>query len=368
VDQHVISRWLLKAFARGAPVLAAYVKTTGDYTTVETKTFMTEVDAHSTSIEQGIAAIETPASQAALTLAKRAKQLPAGLYAVASGAQASNGGSPGLVDKGVYEGMRLFVGEREIPSPKQHERLALARYAGLMYQRAPRMEEAMLAWGRAFDIASQRALDRILPGFHAAAQTELAHRRLRMLTMASNIGDRLANAPWWLVVAQPDEAFILGDSPVATTISLGHLDEWRAILAPESYVVAMPLSDRIAVLIAPQALMPVSGIEADLAGLVRAINRLLWRRAGSYVLARDESHLRAVWDEDSAARISDEITTDARYGAEQGWRLGLSVGVEFVHRRTYIEGWHRWEGCTPVFGWYPWPAEHRQEFIPPRRR
>lgn len=134
MDQHVISGWLLRAFARGA-LLAAYVKDTGTYTTVDPKTFMAEVDAHPASVEQGIAAIETPAASAARTLAKRAKPLPPGLYAVSPDEKVSHAGPPGVVDMGVFEGMRLLVGERDISSPKPSERIALARYAGLMYQR-----------------------------------------------------------------------------------------------------------------------------------------------------------------------------------------------------------------------------------------
>ena len=119
MDQHVISRWLLKAFARGAPHLAAYVKETGTYTTVELKTFMTEVNADPASVENGIAGIETPAASAAQKLGKwvRAERLPGGLYAVSPNENASHFGPAGVVDKGVYEGMRLLVGERDIPSP-----------------------------------------------------------------------------------------------------------------------------------------------------------------------------------------------------------------------------------------------------------
>jgi hypothetical protein len=363
VYQHIITEWLLRAFAKGGR-LAAYAKETGAYMEVDPKDFLTEVDAHPLSVEDGIASIEGPAASAARNLAKwvRSRQLPGGLYAISSTENVSHFGPPGVSDVGVYEGMRLLVGERDIPSPKPVERLALARYAGLMYQRAPRTEEAMLAWGRAFDLAAQSALDRFLPGFHTGLQTELAHRRTRMLEMASHIGDRLANATWWLVVAGPGEAFVLGDAPVAATISLGHDDEWRAILAPESFAVAMPLSPRIALLMAPQGLIPITGIDNDLAGLVLAINRLIWRRAGAYVLAQEQSHLEAVWPDAEAAKasLSNDIAVDAQHGAEAGWSVGLSIVAE-VNLRHFIRRWQRWEGCRLRFGWYPWPAEHHRE-------
>jgi hypothetical protein len=363
VDQHTISGWLLRAFAKGGH-LAAYAKETGAYVEVDPKDFLIEVDAHSDSIENGIARIEGPASTAARNLAKwvRNQQLPAGLYAIAPTESVSHFGPPGVKDVGVHEGMRLYVGERDIPSPKPGERAALARYAGLMYQRAPRTEEAILAWGRGFDLAAQSVLDRFLPGFQTGLQTELAHRRTRMLEMASHIGDRLVSATWWLVVAAPDEAFILGDAPVAATLSLGHDDEWRAILAPESYAVVMPLNPRMALLIAPQGLIPITGIDDDLSGLVLAINRLMWRRAGSYVLARERSDLEAVWPAADAAkaRASNDIAMDAQHGAEAGLRVGLSILLE-VSLRQLVGQWQRWEGCGLRFGWFPWPAEDHVE-------
>jgi hypothetical protein len=363
VEQHTISEWLLRAFAKGSH-LAAYEKETGAYTTVDPKDFLIEVDAHSDSIEDGIGKIEGPAATAGRNLAKwvRSQHLPAGLYAISPTENVSHFGPPGVKDVGVREGMRLFVGERDIPSPKPAERAALARYAGLMYQRAPRTEEAILAWGRAFDLAAQSVFDRLLPGFHAGLQTELSHRRTRMLEMASHIGDRLVGASWWLVVAGPDEAFVLGDAPVAATLSLGHDDEWRAILAPESYAVVMPLSPRIALLIAPQGLIPITGIEDDLSGLVLAINRLMWRRAGSRVLAHEQSHLETVWPDAEAAGASgsNDLAMDAQHGAEAGLRVGLSIVVEVSFRQLEAH-WHRWEGCRLRFGWYPWPAADHPE-------
>jgi hypothetical protein len=366
VDQHTISEWLLRAFAKGNR-LVAYAKQTRAYEEVDPEDFLIEVDAHSDSVEAGIGRIEGPASAAARNLAKwvRSQQLSAGLYAISPTENVSHFGPPGIKDMGVHEGMRLFVGERDIPSPKPAERAALARYAGLMYQRAPRTEEAILAWGRAFDIAAQSVLDRFLPGFHTGLQTEVAHRRTRMLEMASHIGDRLVSASWWLVVAGPDEAFVLGDAPVAATISLGHEDEWRAILAPESYAVVMPLSPRIALLIAPQGLIPITGIDDDLSGMVLAINRLMWRRAGSHVLARERSHLEAVWPDAKTARASasNDVALDAQHGAEAGSRVGHSIVVE-VSLRQVVGHWQRWDGCKLQFGWYPWATEDHQALRP----
>lgn len=36
------------------------------------------------------------------------------------------------------------------------------------------MEEAVLAWRKAFDIAAQRAIDQFLPGLHAGVQNAMS--------------------------------------------------------------------------------------------------------------------------------------------------------------------------------------------------
>ena len=54
VNQHVISKWFLKAFAGGRP-LAQFDKTTGAYGETTPEKFMVESDAHSPEVESGIA-------------------------------------------------------------------------------------------------------------------------------------------------------------------------------------------------------------------------------------------------------------------------------------------------------------------------
>jgi hypothetical protein len=112
LDQHVISEWLLKAFARKAPgglQLDVYDKATGLYEGAVPAKFMIELDAHSTQIERGLEKIETPAAQAARSLAKRVKILPPGLYAVVEPGAETRAAGPELSDKGVFEGMRLLL-------------------------------------------------------------------------------------------------------------------------------------------------------------------------------------------------------------------------------------------------------------------
>jgi hypothetical protein len=195
---------------------------------------MTEVDAHSTAIERGIGEIEAPGSRAAIRLAKRVKNLPPGLYAVVPSHAAIQSSGPALSDKGVREGLRILVSELQVPSPSQADRTALGRFAGLMYERAPKNETAIMRFGARYDLAAQQALDRLMPGTRTGLATELPRRRFRMLAQAIEAGDRLAEASWWVVRAGKDGAFVLGDSPVAATRSLGYDDDWRAIFAPES--------------------------------------------------------------------------------------------------------------------------------------
>jgi hypothetical protein len=202
--QHVISEWLLKAFARptgGSYIVAAYDKATGRYVDDNVDDFMVEIGAHSAEVEAEISRIEGPAAQAARTLFKRAKHYPAGIYAVATQDEDLRATGPGLSDKGLFRGTRLIVSEHTIRAPADAERAALARYAGLMYQRAPTTEASILRWGETFDRGIQETLDQILPGRRSPVQTTLGHRRGRMVELAERIADVLTAASWFIVRA-----------------------------------------------------------------------------------------------------------------------------------------------------------------------
>lgn len=371
MDQHVISEWLLRAFARrerGGPELEVYDKSSGLYGTVDPARFMTEADAHSTAIERGIAEIVTPASRAALRLAKRVKALPPGVYAVVSSDSPAHAAGPPLSDIGILEGMRLLVSQHTVPSPSASDRSWLGRYAGLMYQRAPKVESAILRFGTVYDLAAQKALDRILPGMRTGLSTELARRRTRMLSMATDIGGRLAEANWWIVRAGYGEAFVLGDSPVAATISLGQDDAWRAIFSPEAFVVVMPLGPSLSLLIAPQMLVPITSIDMDLAGVTRAINRLIWRHADRYVLARHRSQLEAAWPgADKERRLSVSADLDVEHVAAAALRDVMSSAAKVLTLRARRD-WQHWTSCRLEFGWQPWGAEDRYLFSSSRER
>lgn len=369
MDQHVISEWLLRAFAGnapGGPTLALYDKTTGLYDSAQPGDFMIEVDAHSTAIERGIGEIEAPASRAAIRLAKRVKNLPSGLYAVVPSHAAIQSSGPAMSDKGVHEGRRILVSEYQVPSPSHADRIALGRYAGLMYERAPKNETAIMRFGTSYDLAAQQALDRLMPGTRTGLATELPRRRSRMLAQATEIGGRLAQVNWWVVRAGKGEAFVLGDSPVVATRSLGYDDDWRAIFSAESYAVVMPLGPTFALIIAPQRILPITGLDIDLAGLTRAINRLMWRHADRYVLARDRTQLESAWPEadDEQRRSSVDANVDTAHVAIAAERDVTSIVAEVWWRRVRPE-WQHWTSCRLEFGWQPWPAEDRYLFASP---
>jgi hypothetical protein len=176
-----------------------------------------------------------------------------------------------------------------------------------------------------------------------------------MLPLATDIGGRLADASWWVVRAGKGEAFVLGDSPVAATLSLGHDDDWRAIFSPESYAVVMPLGPMIALVLAPQRIIPITGIDLDLAGLTRAINRLMWRYADRYVLARDRTQLEAAWPEadEERRRSSVQADGDTERVAMAARRDVTRIVTDLLWRRMSQE-WRHWTSCRLEFGWQPW--------------
>jgi hypothetical protein len=287
--QHVISAWLLRAFANrigGNDVVSSYDKTTDRIDSSPTDEFLTEDDAHPAAIEAAFSAVESRAASAARTLAKRVRGLRPGMYAIVE--ELSPPEFYDLPSEIEYGGMRLTHTGLELIAPSQRDRLALAENIGLMYQRAPRLEKAMLAWGRAYDRGAQDALDVLAPGARTGLQTEITNGRSRFMDRARNIGGTLAGAHWWVVRARPETPFVLGDSPVVSTIALGHDDEFRAILADTSFVVAMPIGPALALVIAPQKVLPYAKPIGDVGA---EINRLSWRSAQRYVLGQDSAVL-----------------------------------------------------------------------------
>jgi hypothetical protein len=359
MDQHVISEWLLQAFARRSPggrLLEMFDKTTGRFETADPAVFMTEPDGHSREVEHGIERIETPASAAGRRLRKRTSTLPPGLYAVSPTKSATKAGGPPLRDEGMHEGARLLVSQHEIPFPNHEDRLALGRFAGLMYQRAPKLEASILRFGYEYDRFAQQALDQLLPGVRAGLATGLARSRSRVPGLATDIGTRLAESNWWILRPEASDAFVLGDSPVASTVSLGHDDEWRAIFSSETYLIAMPIGPTVAIMMAPMLIFPLSGIEPTIGGITGAVNRLMWRHADKAVLARERSHLESVWPEPDEARRFEGVSVPldvegiANRAFDEVTKIVVGVMVNQAWSRQTSQ-WQRWEGGHLLFGW-----------------
>lgn len=283
--QHVISRWLLRSFANkhGRPELVQYSKATDDFAETSPDEFLVEVDAHSEVVEEAIEAIETPAAQAGRRLGKHFKGRRPGIYAMVDDLAPTDPSAEELRPVASVGGAQLFVTGYVASWPARSDRRLLANYIGLMYQRSPKLEEAMRLRGQTWERAAQRALDRLMPGFRVNPD-DLNAFRARMVARTQRIGQQLEAANWFVVRCPKDESFVLSDCPVVATIALGHDDSWRAILSDESYVVAMPVGPKIALVVAP-GMIPLSQIEPP--DLTRAINRLMWRSADRYVLAHD---------------------------------------------------------------------------------
>lgn len=366
--QHVISEWLLKAFARGpkgSRLLARYDKASDEFDEKSPAELLTEVDAHSAGIEAGISQIESPASQAALRLAKRTRHLQPGLYAIGEPGAAESLHGPAVAEVGTVDGMRFFVTPQQIESPLVADRRALGIYLGLMYQRGPEIEAQMLRLGIDYEAAAQGVLDSILPGIKTGIRADLEERRSRMLAIASEIGEALADANWWVMRAIDDECFVLSDTPVAATVSLGHDDQWRAILSDESYVVVMPIGPKVALLIAPRLIIPVSGIGMDPGSLTHAINRLTWRNAGRSVLAGSRADLERAWPDwaDLGRRSVIQVGVDRDAAINSARRESRHIAM-IARYRFETQAWQHWSGCHLGFGWVPWPAEDRGLFRP----
>ncbi len=367
LEQHVISGWLLRAFSRPAPggrVLDRFDKATGDFDLATPADFMTEADGHSAEIEEGIERIETPASAAGRRLAKVTRTLPPGFYAVMPPTSTLRAGGPAVSDQGGVEGMRLLVSAHELPSPSQEDRLALGRFAGLMYQRSPRLEGSILRFGRDYDVFAQMALDELMPGMRTGLASGLSQRRSRIPALAVDIGGRLADSNWWILRPEEGDEFVLADSPVAATISLGHDDEWRAIFSSDSYLIAMPIGPTLAILVAPQHIIPLAATEPTVSGVTRAVNRLMWRHADRSVLARQRRVLEGVWsDSDQPKRLEGiEIPHNVDHIADMAVRQVVGTVLEVMVGRAWAAQaaqWQHWVRCRLEFGSLSWPTADR---------
>jgi hypothetical protein len=345
VKQHTITRWLLHDFAGSTPggrKIAVFDKTTGRIGRTAPRKFMVKIDDHSPQIEARLEKIESPAAVAARALAGRVAELPPGLVRIEESVDVATDatlrGSLGRV-----EGMDIYVVDRQIARPSAADQAAISEFMGLMYTRAPKIEAVMRAHAAAF-IRGVKDAVRVI-GQPPSAENEAwlteqeEHARWRGLENARNLGEVLRARQWWAVRCGPKEQFVLGDSPVVVSIALGHDDGWRPLFAPEAYVVAMPLSPEVALLVAP-VVVPGVGNPHD---MVSWINRLTWRWAERYVAGQTVEAI-----EVSAGNLTaDERRQTITAGADvEASRL---QGIGTVCRAQANAPWPRWIRCRLSF-------------------
>lgn len=345
MDQHVIPEWLLKAFSVEAPrgrVLATYNKASGEYGQAIPSKFMVEVDAHPTDVEAAFGKIESAAALASTRLVGRVEALSPGLYSVTD--EDNLTAAEDLQEVGQHGKMRLLLADRQVASPPQADREALGRFAALMYQRSPAIEAARAEVSEHY-ARGVRAVVQTLPSAMRSDFNWLADEaRSRMVDSAHSLGPGLGSATWFVVRAGEGESFVLGDCPIAATVSLGHDDVWRPILSSSSFALAMPLSPRVALLMAPQRLLPLSGVQ-QVSEFVPSINRLIWRWAGQYVLAPRQANLEGALDD------ADEATRRAAVKIEIDPAGAYRSGIHDMTRIfAEVIWWHRWEGCRRLLG------------------
>ena len=345
MDQHVISEWLLKAFsaeaARGR-VLATYDKATGEYGLAIPSKFMVEVDAHPVDVEAGFGKIESAAALASTRLVRRVEALPPGLYSITE--EDNLTAAEDLQEVGQHGQMRLLLADRQVASPPRVDREALGRFAALMYQRSPAIEAARSEVGEYYGRGVREVSQTLPPAMRSDLKLLADEARARTLASAHSLGPGLGSATWFVVRAGEGESFVLSDCPIAATVSLGHDDGWRPILSSSSFALAMPLSPKVALLIAPQRLLPISAVER-MSEFVPAINRLLWRWAGKYVLAPRQADL------EGALGDADEATRRAAVAVETDLARAYRSGIHDMTRIfAEVIWWHRWEDCRRVLG------------------
>jgi hypothetical protein len=94
---------------------------------------------------------------------------------------------------------------------------------------------------------------------------------------ADRFGRELAASNWWLVKVQGDEQSVLGDAVVVATIQIGHDDQWRRLIDPETYAGVMALSSELALVVG--RILPI-GVEVQ--ELVGALNLGFYKAADRY--------------------------------------------------------------------------------------
>lgn len=325
--QHVIAEWLLKLFGRderAGRTLSLFDKLTGSIGRDVPSRFSTILDDHSGSIEADLGRIESDAAEPVRHLVARLESVEPGLWPL-FGPTDKLAGTGGMREVPSPEPeMRLFLPDRWLAEPSTDDRARIARYLTLMFTRSPKMERAIATVASAVRAGFEQMVTVNTPGLMtktlAALDAYLGEARFVGLRSPQNLTDAFAAMSWYVIRSARDAPFLLGDSPVVSTIQVGHEeDSWRPLLSPETFAVCMPLSADACLLVAPQNLVPV-GVETP-EEMADAINRLSWRWADRYIVGPTDEALARVRDAMPAAMVNATIPMDVE--PEKAFAQGL---------------------------------------------
>ena len=327
--QHVIPRWLLSRFSRseaGGLVIAAHNKLSGECRDDVPTRFMVERDDHDDEIEIELGRIEGPAANAAHLIDERTDDIAPGVWRIADATDANvDVPGPELRDGGVIEEMRLMVGDRQLRRLPSVERDAMARFMALMYSRAPKIQRAVdeivRAYVKGIGVGISGYGQRLDLGATTYIGAEIERSRWHGLREADRISQPLTTTTWWIIKARPEQSFVLGDSTVLATLALGHDDQWRRLIDPDSYAVIMPISPATAIVVGRLIPMAVPAEE-----FVGAVNLLSWKWAEDYIMSTHCGLLAALRERFTAAGWSNSAPASVDSVASY-WR-----GIAFVHR------------------------------------
>jgi Protein of unknown function (DUF4238) len=349
--QHVIAEWLLKLFARDEPgglTLSVFDKATGTTGRDVPSRFSAILDDHSGTVEVGLGRIESAAAEPVRRLVARAAAVQPGLWPLA-GATDNLAGTGDMIEVPSPDPeMRLFHMDRWLAEPPAEDRAHIARYLTLMFTRSPKMERAIADVSSAVRAGFVQMVKSEAPGMLSqtvgALEAYLDEARFVGLRTPDHLTHAFAAMDWYVVRAAEDAPFVLGDSPVVSTIQIGHdQDSWRPLLSPETFAVCMPLATLVCLVVAPQKLMPV-GIESP-EETADAVNRLSWRWADRYIVGSADDALTRVHYAMPASMATGTIPMDVE--PEKAFGRGLLTAwkvLEAERTKAYgcIKCWPRY--------------------------
>lgn len=199
---------------------------------------------------------------------------------------------------GTTGGFRLVIAHRGIAVLNDRERTALGKFMTLMFTRSPKVERSINRIGDVYYTHAREAISRArLPApIRTASETEVEavskNAAVRAINHVGRIGGFIADMHWWVLRTEGEERFVLGDTPTAAAVALGHAEVFLPLLGSSTFVLTMPLHPEVALLATPMPMLPVAGPSSD---LVDAVNRLSWLWAEDYVLANDEETLKRTY-------------------------------------------------------------------------